>query len=228
MSEGSAPPPPPENPYGGGGQAPPPGGQAPPPGGQPPPPPGGYGTPGGQQPGGYEAAPPPPPYAAAGPRPGELLDRFLARLIDSVLLFVVNLVILVPLTIGLLGINGASGFGMGGSFAAGALTAVLSTIIYLGYFALMESTKGQTVGKMLMKLHVEGANGGKPTLEEAAKRNIWMGLPILGIIPILGGLVAGIGQLVAVILIAVGINNDTVARRPWTDNFAGTRVIKEG
>ncbi len=39
---------------------------------------------------------------------------------------------------------------------------------------------------------------------------------------------AGIGQLVAVIMIAVGINNDPVARRPWTDKFAGTRVIKEG
>jgi uncharacterized RDD family membrane protein YckC len=141
---------------------------------------------------------------------------------------VVNLVILVPVMIGLLGINGSVGYGMGGSFAAGALTAVLSTIIYLGYFAFMESTRGQTVGKMLMKLHVEGANGGKPTLEEAAKRNIWMGLPILGIVPIVGGLIAGIGQLVAVIMIAVGINNDPVARRPWTDNFAGTRVIKEG
>jgi hypothetical protein len=55
-----------------------------------------------------------------------------------------------------------------------------------------------------------------------------MGLPILGIIPILGGLVAGVGQLVAVIMIAVGINNDPVGRRPWTDNFAGTQVIKEG
>jgi uncharacterized RDD family membrane protein YckC len=145
-----------------------------------------------------------------------------------VILFIINLVILVPVTIGLLGINGASGFGMGGSFAAGAVTAVLSTIIYLGYFTFMEYSRGQTVGKMLMKLHVEGASGAKPTLEEALKRNIWMGLPILGIIPILGGLVAGVGQLVAVIMIAVGINNDPVARRPWTDNFAGTRVIKEG
>ena len=54
---------------------------------------------------------------------------------------------------------------------------MLSTVINLGYFGLMESTRGQTVGKMLMKLHVEGASGGKPTLEEAVKRNIWMGLP---------------------------------------------------
>jgi uncharacterized RDD family membrane protein YckC len=145
-----------------------------------------------------------------------------------VILIVVNLVILVPVMIGLLGINGAGGFGMGGSFAAGAVSAVLSTVIYLGYFTLMEAYRGQTVGKMLMKLHVNGASGGKPTLEEAFKRNIWMGLPLLGIIPILGSLVAGVGQIVAVIMIAVGINNDTVGRRPWTDKFAGTQVIKEG
>ena len=163
-----------------------------------------------------------------GPRPGELLDRFLARLIDSVLLFVVNLVILVPVIIGILGINGAGGFGMGGSFAAGAVSAVLSTVIYLGYFGFMESTRGQTVGKMLMKLRVEGPNGGKPSLEEAVKRNIWMGLPLLGIIPIVGGLIGAIGELVAVIMIAVGINNDPVRRQPWTDKFAGTQVIKEG
>jgi len=163
-----------------------------------------------------------------GRRPAELLDRFLARLIDSVLLFVINLVILVPVIIGVLGINGAGGFGMGGSFAAGAVSAVLSTVIYLGYFAIMESSKGQTVGKMIMKLHVEGADGGRPTLEQAAKRNIWMALPILAIIPILGGIVSAVGQLVAVIMIAVGINNDPVRRQPWTDKFADTQVIKEG
>ncbi len=211
MSEGT-PPPPPENPYGAGGSQPPP----PPPSDQPPP----------GQPGGYQAAPPPPP-PATGRRPGELLDRFLARLIDSVLLFVVNLVILVPILIGALGIDGATGYGMGGSFAAGALSAVLSTVIYLGYFGFMESSRGQTVGKMLMKLHVEGPGGGKPTLEQAIKRNAWMGLPILGIVPIVGGLIAAVGQLVAVIMIAVQINSDP-EKRPWTDKFADTRVIKEG
>ncbi len=221
MSDGT-PPPPPENPYGGSGQTPPPPPNQPPPGG-----PGGYGgAPGGPPPGGYEAAPPPPPLT--GRRPGELLDRFLARLIDSIILFVINLVIIVPVIIGILGINGASGFGMGGSFAAGAVSAVLSTVIYLGYFAIMESSRGQTVGKMVMKLHVEGPDGGKPTLEQAAKRNIWLALPILGLIPILGGVVSAVGQLVAVIMIAVGINNDPVRRQPWTDKFADTQVIKEG
>ena len=101
-------------------------------------------------------------------------------------------------------------------------------MLYLGYFGFMESSQGRTIGKMAMKLRVEGVNGGKPSLEQAIKRNIWLALPLLGIVPILGGLVAGIGQLVAVIMIAVGINNDTVRRRPWTDKFAGTQVIKEG
>jgi uncharacterized RDD family membrane protein YckC len=224
MSEGTPPPPPPENPYGSGagGKPPPPPNDSPGGYGAPPPPPSDY------SPGGYGApAPPPPPTPAAGRRPGELLDRFLARLIDSVLLFVVNLVILVPVIIGILGIDNAGGYGMGGSFAAGAVSAVLSTVIYLGYYGLMESSRGQTVGKMAMKLHVVGASGGNPTLEEAVKRNIWLGLPILGIIPVIGGVIGGLGQLVAVILIAVGISNDPV-RRPWTDKFAGTQVIKEG
>ncbi len=163
-----------------------------------------------------------------GSRPGELLDRFLARLIDSVLLFVVNLVLIVPILIAALGIDGATGFGVGTSFAAGAVTAVLSTVIYLGYFGFMESNQGRTVGKMVMKLRVIGSAGGKPTLEEALKRNIWMGLPILGIVPVIGGLVASLGQLAAVIMIAIGINNDPAERKPWTDKFAGTQVLKEG
>ncbi len=212
MSEGTPPPPPPENPYGSGGGTPPP-----PPPNEPPSGPGGYGAP----------APPPPPPTPAGRRPGELLDRFLARLIDGILLFVVNLVILVPVVIGILGINSTGGFGMGGSFAASAVSAVLSTVIYLAYYGLMESTRGQTVGKMAMKLHVVGPTGANPTLEEAVKRNIWLGLPILGVVPIIGGLIGGLAQLAAVIMIAVGISNDP-NRRPWTDKFAGTQVMKEG
>ncbi len=214
MSEGTPPPPPPENPYvSGAGQTPPP---YQPPTDQP-----------GAHPGGYKAAPPPPP-PFGGTRPGELLDRFLARLIDMVLLLVVNLVILVPLIVGVLVIGNTGGIGIGGGFAASVVTAVLSTAIYLGYFGLMESSRGQTVGKIVMKLHVRGAAGGKPTLEEAIKRNIWLGLPILGVIPIIGSIIASLGQLAAVIMIAVGISNDPAKRQPWTDKFAGTQVIKEG
>jgi uncharacterized RDD family membrane protein YckC len=204
---------------------PPPGSYGPPSGGpgQPPPgpPPGGYGQPTGSW-------APPGPGAGFGSRPGELLDRFLARLIDYVLLFVVNVIVVTVVVVG--AILGSSGgmMGYGDDFLANAVTAVLSTLIYLGYFAFMESSQGKTLGKMVMKLRVESESGGKPSFEQAVKRNIWMALPLLGIVPLIGGLIGALGQLVAVILIAVGINSDTMRRQPWTDKFAGTQVLKEG
>jgi uncharacterized RDD family membrane protein YckC len=149
-----------------------------------------------------------------------------ARLIDLILVGVtagiINAIIAVAF-----GFSGGFG-GFGGSFAFGAVSAVISTVIYLGYFTYMESSQGKTLGKMIMKLRVVGPNGGNPTLETAAKRNIWLGLPILGIVPILGGLVAFVGYVAAVIMCAVGINNDP-QRRHWFDHFAGeTQVLKEG
>lgn len=66
-------------------------------------------------------------------------------------------------------------------------------------------------------------------MEQAIKRNIWVALGILGVLPLIGGLLASIGQLVAAIMIAVGINSDVVGRRAWHDKFAdGTQVIKIG
>ena len=75
-------------------------------------------------------------------------------------------------------------------------------------------------------IEVEGASGGNPTVQESVKRNIWIAFGLAGIIPILG-LVGSLASLVAVILIAVGISNDSATRRPCTDTFAGTRVVKE-
>lgn len=178
--------------------------------------------------------PPPPPDPSAygvpqtGARPAELLDRFLARLIDDVLLFLVNVIFVVFIVIGAV-MGSSGGVGMGGSYAVGIVTSLLSTAIYLGYFAFFESTRGQTIGKMLMKLRTVGPNGGNPTLEQAARRNIFMAYPLLGIIPFLGGLIGIAACLVGTIMIAVGINNDTVNRQAWHDQFAGgTRVLKEG
>ncbi|GAA1932737.1 RDD family protein [Nocardioides marmoribigeumensis] len=231
---------------------PPGGGQAPPPPPPPPPPPS-YGEQpppsyGDQPPPSapptapsYGEQPPPPPGTAggwgAGPagsvtgeRPGELLDRFVARLIDHVLLGVVNAIIASILVVSIIGLDAGNGFGMigstGGSFAAAALISIIDVAISLGYFAFMDSSQGRTIGKMVMKLRVVGASGGHPTVQESVKRNIWIAFGLAGIIPFLG-IVGSLASLVAVILIAVGINKDTVARRPWTDELAGTRVVKE-
>jgi uncharacterized RDD family membrane protein YckC len=173
---------------------------------------------------------PPQPGVRGGERPAELLDRFLARLIDFVILAVVNGIIVSVIVIGaIMGDSGGLMWSTGSSFLVGAVTAVLGAAIHLGYFSFMESSQGQTVGKMVLKLHTYGPGGQKPTFEEALKRNIWAGFGIAGIIPIVGGLIGGVAELVAVIMIAVGINNDTVNRQAWHDQFAGgTYVRKQG
>lgn len=216
-------------------------------GATPPPPAGGYqqppqgqGAPGQQAgPGGYQAPyqqPGPGGYQApyqqpAGPRPGELLDRFLARLVDYVLLAIVNAIIVSTLIVGaILGSSaGVFGFGGGGDFVASLVASVIGVVITLGYFAWMESNRGQTVGKMLLKLRVHGPNGGNPSFEQAVRRNAFTALSLIGIVPLIGWLLAPVAQLVAVVLIAVGINNDTARRQGWHDQFAGgTTVVKEG
>ena len=204
------PPPPPANPA----TVPPPDqSMAPPP---PPPPPAGAAAPG-----------PGAPMAAAGvPRPGELVDRFLARLIDFVILGIVYGII-----VGIVGGVLITGYRSGGElFLYYLIISVLSSLIYLAYFAYMESSRGQTVGKIVMKLKTFGPDGvSNPTMEQAVRRNIWVAFGILGIVPVVGTLLGGLASLAAIIFIAVGINGDTAKRQHWFDTFAGgTQVMKIG
>jgi uncharacterized RDD family membrane protein YckC len=184
------------------------------------------------------AAPPPPAYgqyptpgapgpAAPGvPRPGELLDRFLARLIDGVLLGIVY-----GILSGIATAVFVSGYRSSGeAFLYWTFLSILSTAAYMAYFVYLESNNGATLGKQLLKLKVVGPDGtSNPTVEQAARRNIFMAFGLLGIVPIVGSLIGGLASLAAVIMIAVGINGDTVARQAWHDKFAGgTRVLKIG
>jgi len=170
-----------------------------------------------------------PPYDPAtspmptSTRPGELLDRFLARFIDGVLVGIVYAVVGLALIGGLL-------LGTIDSwFVTNLVTTVVLVGLQLGYFIYLDSTRGQTVGKMLLKLRVLGPQGGLPTMEESLRRNIWIAAGLAAVVPIVGSLVGGVAQLVAVIMIAVGINGDTINRQAWHDHFAGgTRVVKEG
>jgi uncharacterized RDD family membrane protein YckC len=176
------------------------------------------------------SAQPPPPEPTGVGQPADLMSRFLARLIDYVLLFVVNMVLVTVVVVGAImgAATGVGGFGSR-SFGVSAVTAVLGAAIYLGYFTAMEAGKGQTVGKMVMKLQTQGPDGQRLTLEQALKRNAWTALGIVGIVPFLGWLIAPLLQLAAPVLIAVTINNNTTTRQGWHDDFAGgTRVIKIG
>jgi len=162
-------------------------------------------------------------------QPADLMTRFLARLIDYVLLAVVNVFVVGVIVVGVIMGASTTGFGGGASFASAAVSSILGAAIALGYFAFMESSRGQTVGKMALKLETRGPTGGRPTMEEAVKRNAFTAIGIIGIIPVLGWLLSPVLSIAAVIMIAVTINNNTATRQGWHDNFAGgTSVIKIG
>lgn len=175
------------------------------------PPPGGYG------------APAPGPYGAPAPQPAGLADRFVARLIDGILLAVVNFVIIGIVVVGAIVGSGAND---GVVFVAGAISTIVSLAISLGYYAYFETTSGQTLGKMVMKLKVVGPGGGPVTLEQSLKRNSFYALSLIGIIPVIGFL-GGLAQLAAAIYIAVTINQDTALRQGWHDKFAGETYVSK-
>jgi uncharacterized RDD family membrane protein YckC len=181
--------------------------------------------------------PPPPPAGATAPapgaptqpygpgQPGNLLDRFLARLIDGILLGVVFAIIN-----GVFGAIVYNGYhSLGEVFLFYLITGVINTVIGLGYFAYLESSRGQTLGKQLLKLRTFAPDGqSNPTMNEAVRRNIYYAFPLIGIIPVLGWILYPIAALVALIVILMGINSDP-RRQHWFDKFAGgTQVVKVG
>jgi uncharacterized RDD family membrane protein YckC len=167
------------------------------------------------------------PGAAYGPgSPGNLLDRFLARLIDGVILGIVFAVVNA-----IIAAMVYSGYHSNGEvWLYYTLTGIIETVLGLGYFAYMESNRGQTLGKQVLKLHTYGPDGqSNPTMEQAIRRNIYWALPLIGIVPVVGWIIYPIAALGAVILILVGINADPVRRQHWFDKFAGgTQVMKVG
>lgn len=187
---GGYPPPPPAPPGGGGGGGgfpPPPGGGAPPP---PPPPPGGgfppppSAPPAYGQPQGYGQQPQygqPQPYAGSGPvdvqgRPvAEWWKRAVAAIIDNVILSI-PIWILYAILIGSataasnsIEVDPVTGEITGGGAAAAGIGAgfliywFVSLVLPLAYFAVLNGgAKGQTVGKMVMKIAVRSEETGGP------------------------------------------------------------------
>lgn len=198
-----------------------------------------YGSPGAPY-----GAPPTAPYGAqygapygapvpGGEQPGNLADRLVARIIDGLIVgvvgwiisWIINSIVISAMVRTVYDLNSLSA----AVWIATAISAVLQVGIYLGYAAFMESSRGQTVGKMAMKLWVVGPAGGNPTMAEAAKRNIFYAASLLVVVPVAGWFLAMAAGLTAVITIAVGINNNVATRQAWHDMFAGgTRVVKRG
>ena len=159
--------------------------------------------------------PEPGPAPTAGPAPGgvryaDLGKRFLARLIDALLVGV-------PLTIVLWLLPGIS--------VGGLIANVLSAVVGLGYFVVLETSQGATFGKQWLGLQVTDEAGTSPiTTDASLRRNWWLLLGVLGSIPVIGFL-AGLASLAVVIVIVTTISSDARGQG-WHDKLAGTLVIE--
>jgi len=164
-----------------------------------PPAPNPYGPPGGYYPGYPQVG-----YGYAS-HPGGLGARFGARVIDGLLLVIVSFFI---------------------AFLFGSESNILVTGLFTGlltfiYFVAMEVTQGRTLGKKLLGLSVRGAGGAaKPDLKQSAIRNAFTLLPI---VPYVGGLLA----VIAIVVIAVTINNSRTKQGKHDELAGGTQVVKD-
>ena len=135
--------------------------------------------------------------------------RFVARVIDGVLLGVVGLIIRLPLMV----ILGVGGRGIGSVAmlpAAIALVGVLTLInlaIAVGYEVYFVSTKGATIGKQILGLRIIRADGGPVPVGLAAGRYFaqWISAMIL----MIGYIMAG----------------PDIEKRSLHDRICNTRVI---
>jgi len=213
------------NPY---GQQPPPQpyGQPAPQYGQPEQP---YGQPQyGQPPAQYGAQPygAPPAYGAPGfgaapGRPGSMGKRLLARLVDGLIVGIPIAVIygvLIASAISSATVDPETGVASPGSgFTAGVFLAYpLILLIIVGYEVGMTATRGGTFGKSLLGLKVvREADGQIPGWGPAFLR--WL-------IPAVGGLVCGIGQIV--VYLSPFFDN-TGRNQGWHDKVAKTLVVEK-
>ncbi len=158
------------------------------------------------QTGGY---PPPPPYGA---QPGGLGIRFLARIIDG---------IIVGFLAGIL----TSLFGFGKDTIMGVpsyslVAGLFSGLLMFAYFVGFEVWKGWTPAKKLLGLSVRGVGGApKPDLRQSAVRNLFT---LLSLIPCLGWILAP----AAYIVIAVTINSSPTKQGKHDELAGGTQVVK--
>ncbi len=157
----------------------------------------------------------------------ELVTRFLARLIDGILLAVVLYGIVGSILVSAVATGGTAGFGRGGGFLYAFLFAVIGTALQLGYFAFFETRGEPTIGKRVMKLNVTGPTGAPLTLEQSVKRNFFYAIGLLGFIPVLGVL-ASLASLGAVIWVAISINSSPTGQGVHDELAGGAHVVKTG
>lgn len=140
------------------------------------------------------------------PKPGGLVRRFFARVIDGILVSIIGSLSIVAIL---------SPQHLSDVLVTGVFTGVLMFV----YFLAFETGLGWTPGKKILGLEVRGPHGAaKPTASQAAIRNAWTLLPV---IPFVGGLLA----FVAIIVIAVTVNSSPTKQGKHDELAGGTQVV---
>jgi uncharacterized RDD family membrane protein YckC len=181
--------------------------QQPPFGYQPPqqPPPYGYQPPQ-QPPYGYQSQPPMPynNYQGLGVRPADIGSRFVAILIDSIIVSIVTGILFAPFN------ELAFWHYFGGH--SGMMTnigSILQSVILGIYAVVMTVYFGGTFGKRIMNLRVVKTDGSRPDLNTYVMRYI-VGYPV-------SSLIIGLGFIWAIF---------DPQKQGWHDKIAGTYVVK--
>jgi uncharacterized RDD family membrane protein YckC len=146
-----------------------------------------------------------PPYGRAQ-QPAGLGVRFVARLIDGILVNIIAFLLSLSL------FDDVDSW-----FLA---TSLFSGVLMFAYFVIFEVAYGSTPGKKLLRLAVHGPGGApKPDAKQSAIRNSFV---LLALVPYLGGLLA----LVAYLVIAVTISSSPTKQGKHDELAGGTHVVK--
>lgn len=153
----------------------------------------------------------PATFDNAGGVPAGAMIRLAARVIDTLLLFIVFAVIGLIVRATIEHIDNR------------AITLALAAAVTLAYYVSFEVTRGRTPGKQVLGLHVLGArNKPKPSVRESLLRNSFIVLGALLSVPIVGDW----PWFIAVVAIGITISSSPT-RQGVHDRLAdGTQVVK--
>ncbi|ULN54149.1 MULTISPECIES: RDD family protein [Mycobacteriaceae] len=138
------------------------------------------------------------------PRPGGVVSRFWARVIDGILVNIVAVLLAL--------------FAVGDDYPW-LVTGLFSGVLMFGYFVLFETAQGATPGKKLLGLSVRGPGGApRADVKQSAIRNAFTLLPV---VPVVGPLLAVLAYLV----IGVTISGSSTKQGKHDELAGGTEVV---